>query len=103
MTPTQVKERLDRGDQVRLIDVREPHEHRDRAYRGRRAAAAQPRHEWVETLSPDEEIIFFCHMGGRSHQVASFLASQRGFTKLANMLGGIDDWSLQIDPNVPRY
>ena len=59
--------------------------------------------EWVDTLSPDEEIVFFCHHGMRSAQVANFFARQRAFPNVANMSGGIDAWSTQIDPGVPRY
>ena len=103
LTPTQVKEQLDRGDPIRLIDVREPHEHAIAHIEGAELLPLSRAQEWVETLSPDEDIVFFCHIGGRSHQVASFLATQRGFTNVANMLGGIDDWSLQIDTNVLRY
>jgi rhodanese-related sulfurtransferase len=51
----------------------------------------------------DAEIVVFCHHGTRSAQVAGYLAAQRGFTKIANMLGGIDEWSRLIDPSVPRY
>jgi rhodanese-related sulfurtransferase len=54
-------------------------------------------------LSPDEEIVIFCHHGSRSQQVAHYLASQLGFANVANMVGGIDDWSRRIDQTVPRY
>jgi adenylyltransferase/sulfurtransferase len=103
LTPTQVKEKLDRGETFRLIDVREPQEHAVAHIDGAELLPLSRAQEWLETLSPDEEIVIFCHIGGRSQQVASHLANQRGFTKVANMIGGIDDWSLLIDPNVPRY
>ena len=103
LSPTQVKEKLDRGDQFRLVDVREQDEYEIARIEGADLLPLSRAQEWLETLPADQEIVFFCHMGGRSQQVASYLANQRGFTNVANMLGGIDDWSLQIDPTVPRY
>jgi rhodanese-related sulfurtransferase len=103
LTTTQVREMLDRGDTFRLIDVREPDEHARAHIDGAELLPLSRAQDWIETLSPDEAIVFFCHIGGRSQQVASYLASQRGFSNVANMLGGIEDWSLRIDPSVPRY
>lgn len=53
-------------------------------------------------LPKDAELVVFCHHGGRSQQVASYLA-QQGYTNVSNMVGGIEEWSLRIDPQVPRY
>ena len=61
---------------------------------------AQLRHQ--ELADKDEAIILHCHHGMRSDRACQFLAAQ-GFTNLKNLSGGIDDWSLQIDPSVPRY
>ena len=103
LTTTQVKEKLDRGDTFRLIDVREVDEHAIARIEGAELLPLSHAQEWLAQLAPDEELVFFCHVGGRSQQVASYLAHQRGFTNVANMLGGIEDWSLRIDPAVPRY
>jgi adenylyltransferase/sulfurtransferase len=103
LTTTQVKEKLDRGEHFRLIDVREPDEHVIAQIKGAELLPLSQAQEWIETLPRDEELVFFCHVGGRSQQVAGFLAQQRGFTNVANMLGGIEDWSLRIDPSIPRY
>jgi rhodanese-related sulfurtransferase len=103
LTTTQVKEKLDRGERFRLIDVREPNEHAIARIEGTELLPLSRATEWIETLPRDEEIVFFCHVGGRSAQVASYLAEQYGFAQVANMLGGIDDWSARIDPGVPRY
>ena len=103
LTTAQVKEKLDRHDTFRLIDVREEGEYAVARIDGAELLPLSRAQEWLADLSPDEEIVFFCHVGGRSQQVASYLASQRGFTNVANMLGGIDDWSRRIDPAVPRY
>src|SRR5262245_28588099 len=103
LTTTQVKEKLDRGDTFRLIDVREEDEHAIARIDGAELLPLSRAREWLTLLAPDEELVFFCHVCGRSQQVASYLAHQQGFTNVANMLGGIEDWSLRIDPAVPRY
>ena len=56
----------------------------------------------LDELSREQPIACLCHHGGRSMQVAAFLA-QQGFSHVANIAGGINAWSSQIDPNVPRY
>lgn len=53
-------------------------------------------------LDPDQPVACLCHHGGRSQQVAMYLA-QRGFSEVANVAGGIDAWSREVDPAVPRY
>ncbi|MDB5883884.1 MAG: Rhodanese domain protein [Polaromonas sp.] len=55
-----------------------------------------------ETLGPDHPMACLCHHGMRSLQVANYLA-QGGFTQVVNLQGGIDAWSQQVDPSVPRY
>ena len=56
----------------------------------------------LNELEADQPIACLCHHGMRSMRVAQFLASQ-GFTRLANIEGGIDAWSHELDPRVPRY
>lgn len=56
----------------------------------------------LNELSPEQPIACLCHHGGRSMQVAAFLA-QQGFSHVANIAGGINAWSSQLDPSVPRY
>jgi rhodanese-related sulfurtransferase len=53
-------------------------------------------------LDKSQTIICICHHGGRSAQVAGYLESQ-GFTKLINLLGGIEAWSTSVDPEIARY
>lgn len=103
LTVAQVKEKLDRGDQFRLIDVREPYEHAIARIEGSELLPLSRANDWIATLPRDAELVFFCHIGGRSAQIAHHLAARQGFSNVANMLGGIDDWSLQIDPSVARY
>jgi rhodanese-related sulfurtransferase len=103
LSPAQVKEKLDRGDAFRLIDVREPHEYAYVHIEGAELLPLSRAEEWVGDLPEDQELVLMCHHGSRSAQVASFLASQRGLKNVANMLGGIDEWSRLIDTTVPRY
>jgi rhodanese-related sulfurtransferase len=56
----------------------------------------------LHELKPNQPIACMCHHGGRSMQVAYFLA-QRGFTHVANIAGGINAWSAEVDRQVPRY
>lgn len=53
-------------------------------------------------LDPQRPVACLCHHGGRSMQVAHFLDS-RGFAHVANIAGGINAWSAEVDPTVPRY
>ncbi len=98
-----VKERLDRSDQFRLIDVREPSEHATAAVDGAELLPLSTAREWLSTLPMDEELVIMCHHGGRSAQVASYLADQLGHQNVSNMVGGIDAWSTTVDAKVPRY
>lgn len=56
----------------------------------------------LSELDPEQPIACLCHHGGRSMQVASFLEA-RGFAHVANIAGGINAWSLELDPRIPRY
>lgn len=57
----------------------------------------------VGELSPTQPIVCLCHHGVRSAQVAGFLERRHGFASVTNFSGGIDAWSMQVDPTVPRY
>jgi rhodanese-related sulfurtransferase len=110
LTPQQVKARLDAGEQLLLLDVREPHEYALSKISPAQGWATQPvlkplsqAQLWAYDLPKDQPIILFCHHGMRSAQVAQALSAQLGHTNVANMLGGIEEWSLQVDPQVPRY
>jgi len=56
----------------------------------------------LNELDPSRPVACMCHHGGRSMQVAHFLVN-RGFKHVANISGGINAWSMQVDPSVPRY
>ena len=102
ITPRQVKDRLDRGEKLLLVDVRELHEH---ALCGIAGAVLIPMGTIpanLQKLDVDDDVICFCHHGMRSLDVANWLR-QQGVKSAKSMAGGIDRWSIEIDPKVPRY
>ena len=94
------------GQAPLLLDVREAAECRTASIQPPGAELRQwPMHTIparLADLKREQPIAVLCHHGGRSMQVALFL-QQHGFTRLANVAGGIDAWSLQVDPSIPRY
>ena len=100
----QVKQLLDGDEPFLLLDVRTPDEH---AVVNLSDAVLLPMQEIVERASElaphqDSRVVVFCHHGGRSERVAHWLREQ-GFAKAQNMVGGIDNWAVQIDTSLPRY
>jgi len=89
------------GDEVRLIDVRTPEERERASIEGAEVLDDELEQELRE-LDPQSRIVFFCHTGRRSQVAAQRLAA-RGFTNVHNLAGGIDAWSRDVDPSVPRY
>jgi rhodanese-related sulfurtransferase len=105
VTPLDVKRRLDAGERLALVDVREPEEHRAAHIEGAQLIPMRtiPANlQSIEGLSDDADVIVFCHHGVRSLQVVNWLREQ-GVANTASMAGGIDRWSAEIDPAVPRY
>lgn len=100
--PSDVKQRLDRGEKMMLIDVREPHEYAICRIEGAVLMPMGTIPANLQKLDGDEDVICFCHHGMRSMDVANWLRAQ-GVQSAKSMAGGIDRWSLEIDPKVPRY
>jgi len=103
ITPQDLKKRIDSAERLRLIDVREPFEVQLASIAG---AVAIPMRDIPKNLAALEDqenpIIVFCHHGMRSLQVVGWLR-EHGVDNCLSMAGGIDRWSLEIDPKVPRY
>jgi len=86
-----------------LIDVREPFEVQQAAIAGAELIPMRDVPKSLGALEDEENpIIVFCHHGMRSLQVVGWLREQ-GVDNCLSMAGGIDRWSLEIDPKVPRY
>ena len=98
----ELKDRLDRGDNIFLLDVREPHEFSMAKIEGSVLIPLGTLPTSLHQLNPDDEIVALCHKGMRSADAVGFLL-QQGFNKVKNLVGGIAAWSVQVDHTVPRY
>ena len=101
MTPRELKARLDNGDDLFILDVREPHEYQICNLKGHLIPLGElPRR--VHELDSSHEIVAHCRSGKRSAEAVDFLR-KAGFRKIHNLRGGILSWSTEVDPTVPRY
>ena len=104
-TPQDVKRSLDAGQRLFLIDVREPVEFQIARIQGAELIpmrSVPSDLQRLEACSDQGPLIVYCHHGVRSMNVVNWLREQ-GITHCQSMAGGIDRWSLEIDPAVPRY
>ena len=100
--PREVKQRLDRRDKFLFVDVREPWEFQATRIEG---ATLIPLGQIPGSLNEFEkagDVVLFCHHGMRSLDAAAWLRAQ-GVEGARSMNGGIERWSIEIDPEVPRY
>jgi adenylyltransferase/sulfurtransferase len=97
-----LKAQLDRTDPPLLIDVREPHEWEIARIPGATLIPLNSLPARLAELDSSREIVLHCHHGQRSMRALEYLRSS-GFRKLKNLRGGIDAWSKEVDPTVPRY
>ncbi|HLW72048.1 MAG TPA: rhodanese-like domain-containing protein [Candidatus Binataceae bacterium] len=102
LEPAELKRRLDRGDAITVLDVREHEELRIAALPGAVHIPMGEIPSRLTELDPDVELVVVCHHGMRSAQVAQYLA-RTGFERVSNLSGGIDEWSATVDPATPRY
>jgi sulfur-carrier protein adenylyltransferase/sulfurtransferase len=85
-----------------LLDVREPFEHAIGTVAGSLLVPMRRVPETLDDLPADRPILVICHTGVRSLRVAEFLRA-RGFERAASVAGGLEEWSREIDPTIPRY
>jgi molybdopterin/thiamine biosynthesis adenylyltransferase/rhodanese-related sulfurtransferase/molybdopterin converting factor small subunit len=102
ISSVELKQRLDRGDRLKIVDVREPNEYQINRIGGSVLIPLGDVPQRYRELNPDEEIVVHCKMGGRSAKAADFLRSV-GFTRVRNLKGGILDWIDKVDPSQPKY
>ncbi len=95
---------IEAGEPVFLVDVRQPWEHETAALPGSVLAPLDqlPREARRLQLPEGAKIVVYCHHGMRSLSGAALL-QQLGFRDVASLAGGIDAWSVLVDPRVPRY
>ena len=101
MTPEELKQRLDAGDDLFVLDVREPNEYQI-CNLGGHLIPLNDLPKRVSELDSSREIVVHCKMGGRSAKAVDFL-KQAGFTRVHNLAGGINAWAERIDPTMPKY
>jgi adenylyltransferase/sulfurtransferase len=99
-----VQQKLNAGEELLLLDCRETDEHATASIPQAKLIPMSEIADRLGELQPHQQrlIIVHCHLGGRSLRVARWLREQ-GFSQAQSMAGGIDQWSLEIDPSVPRY
>jgi rhodanese-related sulfurtransferase len=102
ITPAEVKQRLDRGEKLVLIDVREPWEFSVCRIEGAKLIPMGTVPANLQALDADDEIVVYCHHGVRSLDVTVWLRGQ-GVEGAKSLAGGIERWSVEIDPKVPKY
>ena len=97
----ETKRRIDAGEEVYILDVRERWEYKLAQIGGKLI----PQNEVPQRLAEidrEREVIVHCHAGVRSQRIAEFL-KQQGYPRVVNLAGGIHAWSEEIDPKVPKY
>ncbi|MEE8125341.1 MAG: rhodanese-like domain-containing protein [Nitrospirales bacterium] len=102
ITVRELKTRRENGDQVYLLDVREPHEYSMAKIDGSVLIPLGELPNSLSKLDQNAEIVAYCHKGMRSADAVGFLL-QQGFSNVKNLIGGIEAWSIEIDASVPRY
>jgi rhodanese-related sulfurtransferase len=102
LTPEELQERLSGDGCPVLLDVREQWEYETARIEGSTHIPMQQIPQRYRELDAEAEIVVVCHHGARSAQVTQYL-TQLGFGNVYNLMGGIDAWSRDIDPDVPTY
>jgi adenylyltransferase/sulfurtransferase len=101
MSVKELKQRLDAGDDLLVLDVREPFEYQI-ANIGATLIPQGEVPQRIAEIDPAREIVVHCRSGSRSQRIAEFLASS-GYTRVSNLAGGIRAWADEIDPKVQKY
>jgi molybdopterin/thiamine biosynthesis adenylyltransferase/rhodanese-related sulfurtransferase/molybdopterin converting factor small subunit len=102
MQPRELKDRLDRGEPIVIVDVREPQEYQINRIEGSRLIPLGELPQRYEELDPNAAIVMQCKSGARSAKATQFLRGV-GFKNVRNLAGGILGWIDQVDPSQPKY
>ena len=103
ITAAELKARMDSGEDVQLIDVRQPDEHEFARIKGAKLIPLGDIVNRMDELDATREVVLHCKAGGRSAQAIEML-KRAGFTgDLKNLKGGITAWSNEVDPKIPKY
>ena len=102
ISPRELQRRLQAGEAVRVLDVREPWEIEIARLPGTIDIPLAEVPARLDELDRNGELVVMCKAGGRSRRAAEFLATH-GFGRIANLTGGIDAWARDVDPTLPTY
>jgi adenylyltransferase/sulfurtransferase len=102
ITPLRLATRLQSGNPPAVVDVREPYEWAIARIPGARLVPLDSLPQAVSSLDRDAELVVYCHHGVRGVAAGAWLRDQ-GFARVRNLVGGIDRWSLEVDPSLRRY
>lgn len=103
ISATELKRRLDAGDDIQLVDVRQPDENAFARIEGAKLIPLGDIVRRMGEISPERETVIHCKMGGRSAKAIEVL-KQAGYSgELKNLKGGITAWSNEVDPKIPKY
>ncbi len=102
-TATELKQRLDSGDDIQLIDVREDYEVAIGSIPNSKHIPLAQMLSRMDEIDPNRETVVYCKMGGRSARAIDALQRSGFQGKLVNLKGGITGWSNEVDPSVPKY
>lgn len=103
ISATELKKKLDEGENVQLVDVRNPDEYAFAKIPGAKLIPLGEIVSRMKELDPDRELILQCKMGGRSARAIDMLKAAGYQGPMKNLRGGITSWSNEVDPKVPKY
>ncbi len=102
ISPRELKEKLDRGEKIYLLDVREDWEIEIAKLPGSEILTQKLAYEILNKWDKNTQIVFYCHHGIRSLEAAAYFIGH-GMPNVKSLSGGIERYSLEIDPSIPRY
>ncbi len=103
ITATELKQRLDHGDDIQIIDVREQNEYDIARLPGSKLIPLGQVVNRKDEIDPERETVVHCKLGGRSAKAIEALTRAGFVGRLLNLKGGITAWSNEVDPSVPKY
>jgi len=103
ITATELKKRMDDGEEVQLVDVRQPDEYAFAKIEGAKLVPLGEIIRRMDELDDSKELILQCKAGGRSAQAIEFLTRAGYQGRMANLKGGITAWSNDVDSKIPKY
>jgi len=103
ITPTELKQRLDKGDDIQIVDVREDNEVAIGRIPNSIHIPLGQILARMDEIDPNRETVVHCKMGGRSARAIDAMQRSGFQGKLMNLKGGILRWSDDVDPSVPKY